>query len=162
MTHQLPNDRIQDFVLAGKALFTVLNTETEGRFTYKVTRAPEKDKDGTPYRASLWFVKVLTGSDNTSAYSFIGTFQRFGDGPVFFRHSRKSPISERAVSVQGAVWLAARLTDGQYPAKMAVYHEGRCGRCGRVLTVPESIETGLGPSCAKKTGRPMVNLSLVA
>jgi hypothetical protein len=33
-----------------------------------------------------------------------------------------------------------------------VYHEGRCGRCNRKLTVPESIETGLGPECASKLG----------
>jgi hypothetical protein len=31
-----------------------------------------------------------------------------------------------------------------------VHHEGRCGRCGRTLTVPESIESGIGPECAKK------------
>jgi len=23
----------------------------------------------------------------------------------------------------------------------------RCGRCGRVLTVPESVESGFGPEC---------------
>ena len=27
------------------------------------------------------------------------------------------------------------------------WHEGRCGRCGRKLTVPESIEAGYGPEC---------------
>jgi hypothetical protein len=34
--------------------------------------------------------------------------------------------------------------------KLEVWHEGRCGRCGRRLTVPESIESGLGPECATK------------
>jgi hypothetical protein len=28
-----------------------------------------------------------------------------------------------------------------------VYHSGRCGRCGRELTDPESIKCGLGPHC---------------
>jgi hypothetical protein len=27
-------------------------------------------------------------------------------------------------------------------------HAGRCGRCGKTLTVPESKATGLGPDCA--------------
>jgi hypothetical protein len=32
--------------------------------------------------------------------------------------------------------------------ELAVYHEGRCGACGRRLTTPESISSGLGPVCA--------------
>jgi len=32
----------------------------------------------------------------------------------------------------------------------ALHHEGKCGRCGRKLTVPLSIETGIGPECASK------------
>lgn len=35
-------------------------------------------------------------------------------------------------------------------SRLQVWHEGRCGRCGRKLTVPSSIETGLGPECAGK------------
>jgi hypothetical protein len=34
------------------------------------------------------------------------------------------------------------------PAGVEVWHEGHCMRCGRALTVPESISTGLGPVCA--------------
>jgi rRNA maturation endonuclease Nob1 len=30
---------------------------------------------------------------------------------------------------------------------MDVYHLGRCGKCGKALTEPESISTGLGPIC---------------
>jgi predicted metal-dependent hydrolase len=30
-----------------------------------------------------------------------------------------------------------------------VHHEGKCGRCGRLLTVPSSIESGIGPECSK-------------
>lgn len=33
----------------------------------------------------------------------------------------------------------------------AVYRiEGRCRRCNRPLTVPESVDSGLGPECRKK------------
>ena len=32
---------------------------------------------------------------------------------------------------------------------LEVWHEGRCGRCNRALTVPESIASGIGPECAK-------------
>jgi hypothetical protein len=30
-----------------------------------------------------------------------------------------------------------------------VWHEGKCGKCGRALTVPSSILTGIGPECSK-------------
>ena len=42
-------------------------------------------------------------------------------------------------------WQGAALPEG-YEAR----HEGRCARCGRALTVPESIDSGFGPECARK------------
>jgi len=27
------------------------------------------------------------------------------------------------------------------------FHEGKCGKCGRKLTTPESIKNGFGPTC---------------
>ena len=42
---------------------------------------------------------------------------------------------------------------GKTEAKsLEIWHEGRCGRCGRKLTVPSSIESGIGPECASKLG----------
>jgi hypothetical protein len=29
------------------------------------------------------------------------------------------------------------------------FGEGKCGKCGRALTVPSSILTGIGPECSK-------------
>ena len=47
--------------------------------------------------------------------------------------------------------IAAALKGGWYASKaetVQVWHEGRCGKCGRKLTVPESLTSGLGPECA--------------
>lgn len=41
------------------------------------------------------------------------------------------------------------MKENNLPQKMAVYHSGRCGSCGRELTTPESIRRGLGKKCAK-------------
>jgi hypothetical protein len=38
------------------------------------------------------------------------------------------------------------------PPDAEVMHEGRCACCGRPLTVPESIERGIGPDCWEKMG----------
>jgi hypothetical protein len=33
-----------------------------------------------------------------------------------------------------------------------IWHEGTCCRCGKRLTVPASIELGMGADCAKEKG----------
>ena len=38
---------------------------------------------------------------------------------------------------------------GNFPAGFEFWHEGRCCRCGKRLTVPESIQGGIGPECIK-------------
>ena len=57
------NDPIR-FILAGNAVFTVENTGTGNRFTFKV----RKPDDTKPH-----FVSVLTGPNNESDYAFLGT-----------------------------------------------------------------------------------------
>ena len=43
----------------------------------------------------------------------------------------------------------AKLVAGTLPEFVEVWHEGCCGKCGKRLTVPSSIENGLGPECIK-------------
>ena len=42
------------------------------------------------------------------------------------------------------------VNDRPMPDGYGVYHMGRCMRCGRDLTEPESIKSGLGPYCRGK------------
>ena len=67
MINQLENNDIKTFIFAGKAIFTITNTNTGNRFTYRVRKAKDND---------IYFVSVLTGSDNTSSYSFIGYIKK--------------------------------------------------------------------------------------
>ena len=130
------NDPFQ-FMLAGNALFTVQNTATGNRFTFKV-RKPDESK---PH-----FVSVLTGSDNESSYSFLGTVF----DPHHYRHGRRSRISEDAPSARAFDWLFRQLSAGRsLPPQVRVCHCGKCGRCGKTLTVPESVDSGFGPECIK-------------
>lgn len=122
------------FILAGNAIFTLRNTTTGNRFTYRIQVCDDKP--------TLFFVSVLTGPDNTSAYSYLGLIRE-----ACYTHGRKSRL---AVDAQAAVvfqWFWQHLD--RLPACVQVHHEGRCGRCGRLLTVPESIESGFGPECTR-------------
>lgn len=122
------------FIKAGKAIFTLENKETGNRFTYKVKKLKDKD---------IWFVSVLNGPDNYANYKYLGTI--FDKS---FRSTAKAKISKDALSFKAFDWLNKMLNfEKDLPENVKVYHEGRCGRCGKRLTVPESIVQGFGPEC---------------
>ena len=133
----LPNWKT--FVKAGDVIFTVANENTGNRLTFHVQKHAEKD---------LWLVNVLCGPDNESDWAYLGCLCGHE-----FRRTAKSRIGEDALSYQVFRWLAQYLqSDRELPACVHVYHEGRCGRCGKRLTVPASIEQGLGPACIRYVG----------
>lgn len=133
---------IKLFMFAGKAIFTIQNPGTGVRFTYRI-KAKEVEAGKT-----LHFVSVLTGPDNTNDYTFLGTIFDLAT----YRHGRKSRISEEAPSAKAFDWFFRRVTADRDFAPAVVNHEGRCCRCGRLLTVPESVSSGIGPECAKVMG----------
>lgn len=129
------------YLTAGKATITAVSKATGARYTYRVTRAPVSRADSEP----PYFVSVLVGSDED--YVYVGTIF---DGERFTA-TRKSVHREGSKPWEAFrfVWEAIRHRH-RVPASLELWHEGRCGRCGRPLTVPESITTGLGPICAGK------------
>lgn len=140
---------IKNFMYAGNSTFTIQNTETQNRFTYKI-QVPEDKKNASPID-KVWFVKVLNGTDNENSYAFIGTLfsdkTKMSSDDKIYRHSGKSRVTNQAQSVKVFQWFIKALQTNTIPSQVQFYHEGRCGRCGRKLTVPESIESGFGPEC---------------
>lgn len=135
---------IERFVLAGKAGFTLKSEKTGAHFTYRVERA---DKG----RGSVYFVSVLTGPNNETDFTYAGILAP--NGPKFaFRQTAKSRLAANALSVVSFKWFWDRIVAGRLPEQCEMHHEGKCGRCSRTLTTPESIERGIGPECAEKIG----------
>jgi hypothetical protein len=138
---QLVNiDDVKRYVFAGKATITVVSCKTQVRFTFKVSRPDET----TP-----WFVSVLNGSDNESDFAYLGYVSRDGN---YYAHGTKSRISATAPCALAAQWTFKNIISGILPSNLEIWHEGHCCRCGRKLTVPSSIEHGVGPECRKKLG----------
>lgn len=137
-SHRL-NGTARDFVLAGNARFTISNPDTGARFTYRV----RKGDGDAPY-----FVSVLTGPDNDNAFTYLGCIF---DGETF-RVTARSKIGKGAPSAVAFDWTWPRLGNADALGPVEIWHEGRCGRCGRALTVPESIASGIGPVCATQAG----------
>jgi hypothetical protein len=147
MKQMIDTATVRDFVLAGNATFTLLNSRNGVHHTYRV----ESSK-----RENMWFVSGLTGPDNDSDYTYLGcVFLDDADGTYVARPTRGSKVDVASPLFRGIAWLAERLnSEGPIGGKTGViefYHAGRCGRCGRTLTTPESIEKGLGPICAAKS-----------
>ena len=67
-THTLPANKTKTFILAGKATFTLESSKTGKRYTYKVN----SKKDGS---STTYFVKLLTGKDNETDYTYMAYFR---------------------------------------------------------------------------------------
>lgn len=129
----------RDFFTAGQAIVTIESEVTGCHLTYRINQADDQP--------DLWFVSLLTGPNNLRDYTYMGILA----GPRF-RLTAKSRYRDDSRPVRAFVHVWERLTDGRMPAKIVIRHEGRCGRCARALTVPESIDRGIGPECASKMG----------
>lgn len=133
---------LKAYLLGGEAIFSAVSAATGARFTFKVIAAD----DGRAH-----FVRVLTGSanDDPRSWTFLGTVF---DG-ARWNHSRKSPIGDGAGSARAWRWVWLAVAEGAFPEDVELYHDGRCARCRRLLTVPSSVSAGLGPECARKDRR---------
>ena len=147
------------FFVAGNATFTVKVPEafatkydTLLHYTFKVQQSEPSEKWPNPAH----FIKLLTGPDNTSDFNFLGKLNPV-TGEVTI--SAKSCVGEGAWSLRIVRRVMAQMFEGEGIAAIKatgwdIDHMGKCGRCGRPLTVPESIECGIGPDCAEIMGIP--------
>jgi hypothetical protein len=125
------------FMAAGKATVTLQSKATGVRFTYKI---------GVSEDGQIHFVSLLRGADNETAFSYFGYIRR----GVFFHGAAKAKVAHDAPSVKAFSWAWRALQLDVLPAALEIWHEGRCGRCNRKLTVPTSIANGIGPECATR------------
>jgi len=134
-----------EFVLAGNATFTIEQPDAK-YYTFKVQKVEKSDRWNEAY-----FVKLLVGPNNTDDYAYIGKLDAF-TGQVSTTAKSHLPQDSYPIRllnrVLARVWGEDHVAYEQHGYK--THHEGTCGRCGRALTVPSSIESGIGPECQKK------------
>lgn len=124
---------------ARRVTFTI--SSPDKHFTFKVTAVPGQNNVG-----KTMFLSVMTGPDNESSYSYVGILGE----DLTIRPTRKSKVSMDAQSVRALLWVWRNFET--LPAGYEVRHSGKCARCGRKLTTPESIDMGVGPVCAAAMG----------
>jgi hypothetical protein len=141
----------KDWVLAGRAVFTIqqpAGAPEKPHYTFKVKRVEPNGQ-----WPEAFFVKLLTRPNNQTDFTYIGkltkaTGQTKTTGKsVKFEGSYPLRLLNRTLA---RVWANDNVAFEKHGYH--VHHEGRCARCGKPLTVPESIETGFGPECSKILG----------
>jgi len=131
------------FLLGGNATVTLVSTKTGTRFTYKIRANDEGD---------VFFVSLLGGPDNEADYRYLGRIDPFGRFWAGRRTPKPGDVGPDAPSSKAFDWAWSLVRNDVLPAMLEIWHEGRCARCNRKLTVPSSIESGFGPECAGKGG----------
>jgi hypothetical protein len=138
---------VYDFIFAGAAVFTLVSLKTGVRLTYKVAAKKEDVKAGVA--DVTYFVNLLRGPDNTTDWAYLGVLCKPGN---FFVTSA-SKITRHPTSYKSLVWFLDMLQhrrEGVLGKTLEFWHSGRCGCCGRLLTVPSSVASGIGPVCDGK------------
>lgn len=134
-----------ELILAGNCTITFKNELNQKRFTYKIKKFKRNE--------NLFFVHVLSGCNNEKDYSYLGRIivKNLEQKQIEFDSSKGSKISTDALSFKGFKYLIEATTiHHKMNENMCIYHEGKCARCGRKLTDPDSIIRGIGPECWTK------------
>jgi hypothetical protein len=128
------------YALAGNATLTLQSARSGQHYTYKVRAAKDRETgEPTPGR---YFVTLLTdGNADEGEFTYLGMVQ---DGKFFATRASAHMSLKPSFKAFSFFFNQAEL----HP-ELVVFHTGRCGRCGRTLTVPESIQAGIGPECAQ-------------
>ena len=135
-------EEIKRFVLSGKAIFTIMNASTGVRFTYKFKQNKNDSK-------VFWvYMLCMSNNEDDKSYKFLGGFSM----EKGFINSDKAQI-KGTLGVRAINWFCKQIKNDtlQKHEKLRFFHLGKCGRCGKTLTTPESIKNGLGPECKKYT-----------
>lgn len=142
---------VLDYVLAGSATITIRSKVTGNRFTYKIRKA--KEEAG---KEAVWFVSLMRGADNENDFCYMGVLRprkNLFNKILEFVVPARSKVNPRAPGVVAFTWVWRQLVEkSTLPTSVEIWHTGQCGRCGRKLTVPESVSAGIGPECARKMG----------
>lgn len=132
---QVDKNYILEFLLGGKCECVICNTKTGNKFNFRIN-VSENNKN-------MFF--VYANIDGKKAYA---GYIKIKDNAISYIQGNKGVLSENDLPIKALLYVIRHYKT--LPDSVEVLHVGKCSRCGRRLTNPESIHTGLGPACFKK------------
>lgn len=138
-TTRLQPDKAIDFILGGRALLTVHNTQpkkvSESQFTYSIKQKIDKN---TRQRFDVWYVYVV--------HDYIGCIKN----QQFIPTDNPKYVLLRPKETEVFGWLWRRLIAGKLEDFIHLYYSGHCSVCGRIISEVSSLSRGIGPYCFGK------------
>ena len=137
----------KEFVLLGKVTLTI-ELPSGNHYTFAINKAGQ-----TAEADDRWFVSMLTGPNNERDFNYVGMLDPMNGTVYLTRASKfKRDTLPYVLINRTLIRIFAGELDIVKQHGYNVHHSGKCGRCGRKLTTPESIECGIGPECRKAMG----------
>lgn len=133
--------QFRNFVFMGRSVFTLENNETNNYLTFQIREVKKLGKV-VPNQFS---VQCKSLGDNEYGYQLLGFLNT---ATKRFSSYKRTPNT--FIGFKVFFWLMQNLERLEDFTKLAIYHEGRCAKCSLPLTVPESIDSGIGPECKRK------------
>jgi hypothetical protein len=119
-------------VATHNGIITIKSRTTGEHRTLRIHTQPKDAK----FAAGERVVEILSGPDDYRGFAFVKS-----DGSVIlWKKYRDSDFY---------VWIARFLRHPErFLNRVEINFEGKCRRCNRDLTTPESVASGIGPTCA--------------
>lgn len=133
---KVDNNTILEFLLGGKCECVILNKKSGNKFNFRLSLAKDSK--------SMYFIyTTINGVSNAYA-----GFVRVENGAYVYKQGTKGLMSEDDMPIKALMYVLKH--HDKLHSDVEVLHVGKCARCGRKLTNPDSIHSGLGPECVKK------------
>jgi len=127
-------------------IVTFQSAKTGERRTFRVKPMDKVAVAENGIKDQRFFVSFLSGQDNTRDYTYLG--QILNGKFTLTQKSRATGITEQTPAF--VIFKAAfetLMVATTMPKMLLVTHSGRCGKCHKALTVPQSVNDGFGPEC---------------
>lgn len=116
-------------------IITMKSMKTGEHRTFRI-RTMKQDSKFLPGKR---VVELLQGPDNESDYRSFGMIGDDGRVYLWKKHQGQAFY----------VWVASALqSPDRYVDRVEFSFEGRCRRCNRLLSDPDSVASGIGPTCS--------------
>lgn len=145
---------IRKYILGGNALFTVVFGSLIGRRTFRV-KSGKRDREsnwstGNQDRSIYWVSLKIGPGNGYDDFITIGRLAQDINGfYIFHPKLNRDGQMHFVASLFSSLWTPLDIA-GVIPSHWEFYHASSCCVCGRTLTVPSSIQSGIGPECEGK------------
>lgn len=116
---------------------TITNPKSGKHRTFRIHTQPLDAK----FKPGMRILSLLVGPDNGGDFKQFAFVDEFGAVKVW--RKVKSRVTDKFAA------MIERPDDFMRNFGLRYQFEGKCRKCNRRLTSPESIENGIGPECAK-------------